>query len=59
MSKPTDREPDAVYKIGNATVRIYGKAPSREVLEPACIRFMQAVEAAKAAAEGDTDAASA
>ena len=59
MSKSADREPDAVYKFGNATVRIFGKAPSPERLEPACIQFMRAVEAAKAAAEGDTDAASA
>lgn len=57
MNKPTDREPDAVYKIGNATVRIYGKAPSPEQLAPVCVQFMRAVEAAKAAVKAEAESA--
>lgn len=40
-----------VFRHGNVIVRIHGKEPSREVLEKACIKFMLAVEAAKAEAE--------
>lgn len=49
-----------VFRHGNVIVRIHGKEPSREVLEKACIKFMLAVEAAKAEAKeaaGDEGAA--
>lgn len=57
MSKHMDREPDAVYKFGNATVRIYGKAPSPEQLTPVCVQFMRAVEAARAALKAEAESA--
>lgn len=57
MSKHTDREPDAVYKFGKATVRIYGKAPSPEQLTPVCVQFMRAVEAARAALKAEAESA--
>lgn len=43
----------------NVTVRIHGNQPNREALEKACIKFMQAIEAAKAenAAAGDDEGA--
>lgn len=40
-----------VFRHGNVIVRIHGKEPSREVLEKACIKFMRAVESARAEAE--------
>lgn len=36
------------FRHKNVIVRIHGNQPNREVLEKACIRFMLAVEAAKA-----------
>ena len=40
------------YKIGSAVVRIHAeKAPDKEALEAACIRFMRAVEADRMAKE--------
>lgn len=40
-----------VFRHKNVIVRIHGNQPNREVLEKACIKFMLAVEAAKAEAE--------
>lgn len=40
-----------VFRHGNVIVRIHGSQPNREVLEKACIKFMRAVEAAKAEAK--------
>lgn len=37
------------FRYKNVIVRIHGNQPNREVLEKACIKFMLAVEAAKAA----------
>lgn len=37
------------FRHKNVIVRIHGNQPKREVLEKACIRFVLAVEAAKAA----------
>lgn len=42
-----------VFRHGNVIVRIHGNQPNREVLEKACIKFMRAVEAAKAEAESE------
>lgn len=40
-----------VFRHGNVIVRIHGKEPSREALEKACIKFMRAVESARAEAK--------
>lgn len=47
------------FRYKNVIVRIHGNQPNREVLEKACIKFMLAVEAAKAekVATGDEGAA--
>lgn len=47
------------FTHNNVTVRIHGNQPNREALERACIKFMQAIEAAKAenAAAGDNEGA--